>query len=112
MSARTTIHRRILELLLSNPQGLSITQIRKLLELGVEEHQDLDGRMRDLDGEHVIERVRSAGVTLYVYKGPREVPRKRGPIPQNVRGQVLLRASGACAMCGRTTKHGITLQID
>ncbi|HEY4679034.1 MAG TPA: HNH endonuclease signature motif containing protein [Candidatus Angelobacter sp.] len=113
MPATTKIHRRMLELLIENPQGLSITQIRKLLDLGGEEQQHLDRRMRDLDGEHEIERVRRDGATLYVYKHPRETPRARGPIKRNIRGQVLLRASGACAMCGRTiAKHGITLQID
>jgi len=113
MPAGTIIHRRMLELLIANPQGLSITQMRKLLDLGGEEQQHLDRRMRDLDEEHEIERVRSEGAILYVYKGPREVPRKREPIHRNVRGQVLLRANGACAMCGRTiAKHGITLQID
>src|SRR6185437_9003101 len=113
MPAKTTIHRRILELLVANSQGLSITQIRKLLKLGGEEQQHLDRRMRDLDEEHNIERVRSEGATLYVYTGPRKIPRQRDPIQKKVRGQVLLRANGACAMCGRTiAKHGITLQID
>ncbi len=113
MPARTTIHRRMLELLIAHPQGLSITQMRQLLDLGGEEQQHLDRRMRDLDEEHEIERVRSKGATLYVYKGSRAVPKKRDPITQKVRGQVLLRANGACAMCGRAiAKHGITLQID
>lgn len=113
MPGRTIIHRRILELLVANPQGLSITEIRKLLSLGGEEQQHLDRRMRDLDEEHNIERVRSEGATLYVYRGPREIPRQRGPIQKKVRGEVLLRANGACAMCGRTiAKHGITLQVD
>lgn len=113
MPATTVIHRRILELLTAHPQGLSITQIRKLLDLGGEEQQHLDRRMRDLDEEHDIERVRNEGAILYVYIGPRAVPRRRDPITQRVRGQVLLRANGACAMCGRTiAKHGITLQID
>src|SRR4051812_30847280 len=80
MPATTKIHRRMLELLIENPQGLSITQIRKLLDLGGEEQQHLDRRMRDLDGEHEIERVRRDGATLYVYKHPRETPRARGPI--------------------------------
>ena len=113
MAARTAIHRRMLALLLANPQGLSITEMRKLLGLLGEQQQHLDRRMRDLDEEHEIERVRNQGATLYVYKGPRQTPRKREPIKKNVRGQVLLRANGACAMCGRTiAKHGITLQID
>lgn len=103
----------MLELLIAHPQGLSITQIRKLLDLGGQEQQHLDRRMRDLDEEHEIERLRSEGATLYVYKGPREVPRKREPINRKVRGQVLLRSNGACAMCGRTiARHGVTLQID
>jgi hypothetical protein len=113
MPATTNIHRRILELLIDNPQGLSITQIRKLLDLSGEEHQHLDRRMRDLDEEHEIERVRREGATFYVYKTLREAPRIRGPINRKIRGQVLLRASGACAMCGRTiAKHGVVLQID
>src|SRR5438270_3836366 len=113
MATNTSIHRRILDLLIAHPNGLSITQIRQLLKLSGDQQQHLDRRMRDLDEEHEIERVRKDGPLLYVYKGPRATPRKRDPIHRNVRGQVLLRANGACAMCGRTiAKHGITLQID
>ena len=113
MASGTVIHRRILELLIQNPKGLSITEIRKRLELSGEEQQHLDRRIRDLDEEHQIDRLRSKGATLYVYVGPRIVPRKRGPIPKKVRGEVLLKANGACAMCGRTIgKDGITLEVD
>src|ERR1700730_11039296 len=113
MASRNLIHRRILDLLAQNPTGLSITEIRKRLELGGEEQQHLDRRIRDLDEEHQIDRRRNRGVLLYVYAGPRVVPRKRGPIPKRIRGEVLLNANGACAMCGRTiAKDGITLEID
>jgi hypothetical protein len=113
MASVTAIHRRILELLAHNPQGLSITEIRKRLALSGEEQQHLDRRIRDLDEEHEINRVRSEGSILYVYVGQRAVPRIRGPIPKRVRGEVLLNANGACAMCGRTiAKDGIKLEVD
>lgn len=113
MAGGTAIHRRILELLTENPDGLSITEIRKRLELGGEEQQHLDRRIRDLDEEHIIERVRKEGATLYVYKGIRDLPRKRGPIHQKVRAEVLINAHGTCAMCGRTIqKDGIKLEVD
>jgi hypothetical protein len=109
----TSIHRRILELLIKHPQGLSVTQLRKMLELNAEEQQHLDRRIRDLDEEHDIDRTRDGGALLYVYKGERATPRRRGPIHPRVRAQVLLNAHGACAMCGRTIgKDGITLQVD
>jgi DNA-binding Lrp family transcriptional regulator len=113
MAHATAIHRRILELLAQNPEGLSVTELRRRLELNAEEQQHLDRRIRDLDEEHVIKRVRSGGATLYVYVGQRSAPRKRGPIHPKVRAEVLLNAHGACAMCGRTVqKDGIKLEID
>jgi 5-methylcytosine-specific restriction endonuclease McrA len=109
----TAIHRRVLELLIKNPKGLSITQIRKMLGIGVEEQQHLDRRIRDLDEEYEIERIRDEGAILYVYRGARSTPRKRSPIHPKVRAEVLLNAHGTCAMCGKTIeKDGITLQID
>jgi hypothetical protein len=113
VATSTEIHRRLLELLIQNPKGLSITQLRTRLELSAEEQQHLDRRVRDLDGEHEIDRVREAGAILYVYRGKRSAPRNRTPIPPKVRAEVLLNAHGACAMCGRTIdRDGITLQID
>jgi len=114
MSTSTEIHRRILNLLVTfSDGGLSITQIRQHLKLSGDEQQHLDRRIRDLDEEHEIERVRREGATLYVYKGPRKIPRRRDPIHPKVRAEVLLRANGACAMCGKTiAKDRIRLQID
>lgn len=113
MARNTAIHRRVLDLLLENPEGLSVTEIRKRLELSGEEQQHLDRRIRDLDEEHVIERVRKQGATLYVYQGPRTIPRKRSPIHPKVRAEVLLASHGSCAMCGRTIQEdGIKLELD
>lgn len=113
MAPSTAIHRRILDLLMQNPDGLSVTELRIRLELNAEEQQHLDRRIRDLDETHEIQRVRKDGATLYVYVGPRSVPRKRDPVHPKVRAEVLLRAHGACAMCGRTIQHdGIKLEID
>jgi 5-methylcytosine-specific restriction endonuclease McrA len=109
----TAIHGRILELLTENPEGLSVTEIRRRLQLEGEEHQHLDRRIRELDEEHIIERVRKQGATLYVYKSKRDVPRRRSPIHPKVRAEVLINAHGTCAMCGRTIqKDGITLEVD
>lgn len=113
MATDTAIHRRILSLLREHPAGLSITEIRRRLELGGEEQQHLDRRIRDLDEEHQIDRVRKAGAMLYVYVGLRTVPRKRAPIHPKVRAELLVNAHGTCAMCGRTIqKDGIKLEID
>jgi 5-methylcytosine-specific restriction endonuclease McrA len=113
VASSTEIHRRVLELLKDNPAGLTITDIRRKLELSGDEHQHLDRRIRDLDEEHVITRVRKDGATLYVYVEVRKIPRARGPIHPKIRAQVLLNAHGACAMCGRTIDaDGIRLEID
>lgn len=113
MGATTEIHRRILDLLSENPQGLSITEIRRMLKLKGTEHQHLDRRVRDLDAAYEIERVRDRGALLYVLKGLRTSPRGRVPIRPKIRAEVLSEAQGACAMCGRTIKEdGIKLQID
>lgn len=113
MATGTAIHRRILALLIDNPDGLSVTEIRKRLALSGEEHQHLDRRIRDLDEQHRIERVRKEGATFYVYVGPRTTPRLRSPIHPKVRAEVLLNAHGACAMCGRTIgRDGVRLEVD
>lgn len=113
MASTTAIHRRILELLVQNPDGLSVTEIRKRLELSGEQQQHLDRRIRDLDEEYLIQRIRKQGSTLYIYRGPRSAPRARSPIHPKVRAEILLAAHGACAMCGRTIgKDGIKLELD
>lgn len=113
MPSETKIHRRLLEVLSGHPKGINIGDIRTELGLKAEEQQHLDRRVRDLDLRYRIERVRSGREFLYVLKGRRKVAKQRPTIPRRLRGEVLMRAAGTCAMCGRTIAlHGITLQVD
>lgn len=104
---------RILQLLLEHPEGLDITEIRKLLALsGVQQH--LDRRLRDLDPCHIISRTREGRRVVYRYVSPR----KDGEwdykiISKTLRAKVILRAPGRCQSCGKTTvEDQIRLHID
>lgn len=103
---------RMLDLLRAHPKGLTLPQMRAMLELGADEQIHLDRRLRQLDTYYVIERVRVGKDILYVYASERDEPLASG-VSQRVRAEVLHRARGRCGMCGRTIeKHAVTLVVD
>jgi hypothetical protein len=112
-SGPTGIHKRMAEILEANPQGLTMGEWREKLDLKPTEHNQLDRRKRDLKKWYVIRQVRAGSEFRYFFDGKRETPLGGRGISQRDRAEVLHRAHGRCAMCGRTIdRHGITLVVD
>jgi HNH endonuclease len=108
------IHRRILEILRTHPEGVAIGDLRLELGLSVEQHQHLDRRIRSLYTYYDISKVRHGSKTLYVLVGP-----KRGEkadfrdIDLTTRARILHLYGERCQMCGRTVgEDHVKLQID
>jgi hypothetical protein len=106
------IHKDILELLRSHPNGLTIYEIRKLLPSTIEVQQHLDKRVRELRGAYDVPYDSRRGV--YTLLGERAQPvADDGAIPSKVRAEILHRAHGRCQMCGRTVAEDhVKLQLD
>jgi len=110
---QTAIHRRMAELLKANPQGLTTGELREKLGLKPGEHAQLDRRKRDLKRWYLIRQERIGNEFRYFYEGERTSPLPGRDLSQRLRAEVLHRAHGRCAMCGRTIdRHGITLVVD
>jgi hypothetical protein len=118
------IHRRIVDVMMRFPEGISGGQIRQELEkegLRPDEQTHLERRKRDLKKWFVIRKTSSTvsvdgkkrKVTLYTCSGERKAVTDEGGVSQKIRAEVIHAAHGRCQMCGRTiTTHGITLVVD
>jgi 5-methylcytosine-specific restriction endonuclease McrA len=107
------IHEQILALLKEHPEGISEGEMRVALRIQPEEQIQFGRRRRDLHYYYRIDKKRIGKKTLYIYRGPLEVPRDATPTNSKTRALVLHAAHGRCGMCGRTIeKHGITLVVD
>jgi len=105
--------RQMAEVLKAHPSGLTSGELREKLALGATEQAQLDRRRRYLKNFFIIEKVGSGRNVRYVYRGERAEPLASTGINQKARAQVLHRARGRCAMCGRSTeKHGVALAVD
>jgi hypothetical protein len=104
------IHEKILALLRSNPEGLTIYEIRARIP-GIEVQQHLDKRVRELRYFYNVP-LKKGG--KYVYEGERKNPAPDdGNISAPLRAAVLNKAHGRCQMCGRTiAEDGIKLEAD
>jgi hypothetical protein len=107
------IHRKIIELLRQNPDGLSSGQIRAKLNIAADEQAQLDRRRRDLRKWFVLEKRQIGNDCIYILKGERDQSLLERGVNIRVRAAVLNRAHGRCQMCGRTiAEHGIVLVVD
>lgn len=107
------IHEQILVLLKEHPEGISEGEMRVALRMQPEEQIQFGRRRRDLHYYYRIDKKRIGKKTVYIYRGPLEVPRDATPTDAKTRALVLHAAHGRCGMCGRTIeKHGITLVVD
>jgi len=107
------IHEKILALLKEHPEGLSEGEMRAAIGMKPEEQIQFGRRRRDLHYYYRIDKKRIGKKTVYIYRGPLEVPRDATPTDAKTRALVLHAAHGRCGMCGRTIeKHGITLVVD
>lgn len=97
--------RRMAEVLMKHPGGLTSGEIREAMGLGPTEQAQLDRRRRDLKHYYIIEKVRDGRDIRYVCRGELDEPLERG-VNQKRRAQVLHRARGRCE---RTMVSGISL---
>ena len=103
---------RMLDLLKSEPSGLTLPQMRLMLKLGAHEHIHLDRRLRDLDPFYEIDREQRGTAVRYVYRGERLEP-LAAAVNLRVRAEVIHRSRGRCGMCGRTVNEDeVKLVVD
>ncbi len=105
------ISREIVQLLIAQPDGLTVHEIRQALGFG-EAQEHLDRRIRDIRKVYHLEACQEA--RGYVYRlGPIK-PRSVTPkMTTTVRSAILYKARGRCQMCGATIERDhIVLQID
>ncbi len=113
MSRPGAIHRKMVELLKSHPEGLTSGQIRAKLNLAADAQAQLDRRRRDLRRWYLLEKRQSGNDCVYILKGKRKKSVLEQGVNIRVRAAVLGRAHGRCQMCGRSiSQHGVTLVVD
>jgi 5-methylcytosine-specific restriction endonuclease McrA len=107
------IAENILAVLRTNPDGLDIHQLQKIVDPdGSQRH--FDRRLRGLDPHYDIARERDGQRIVYKYKGPR----KKGEwdyavVSKALQAKVRAKAAGRCQMCGRTiSEDHIKLHVD
>jgi len=108
-----SVSAQIYTLLRENPDGLSITEIRR--KLGVGENQEhLDRRIRDLRKFYILKGSQQERGYVYTLEGLRPASQiDVAAISGRLRAEILHRAKGRCQQCGETiAEHGITLQLD
>ncbi|WP_304071208.1 HNH endonuclease signature motif containing protein [Maricaulis maris] len=109
----TALQVRIRDLLRTSPQGLTVQDIRRELNLAGTQEQ-LGRRIRTLRPYFDIPLKRVGGEQRYFFNGERDIPYvDDGAISGALRARLLNRANGRCQMCGKTiSEDGIKLQID
>ncbi len=113
MGKLSGISLRILEVMRAHPEGITEGEIREILQIPPVEQANFGRRRRELNYLYHIEKRQEGSRVLYVYKGPRSIPRDTGAINIRLRAQALQAARGRCGNCGRSIeKHGIVLVVD
>src|SRR6266849_4404880 len=92
------IHRRMIEVLKANPQGITTGEWREKLGLKPGEQAQLDRRKRDLNKWYLIRQVRVGSEYRYFFEGERDTPLGGRGVSQRDRAEVLHRAHGRWAM--------------
>jgi hypothetical protein len=107
------IAQRILEVLKAHPQGLDIARIREIVA-PTNDQEHFDRRLRSIYPLYKIDRIRSGGKLLYVYRGVRAKGEwDYEDISKDLRAKVLAKAGSRCQMCGRTVEEdNIKLHVD
>lgn len=104
-----TLHQLILEVLIANPGGVSIHELRALLPDDIGPQAELNKRVRELRYRYDI----PFESGKYVYKGERAEPLDNQGISSRLRAAALNAANGRCQMCGKTiAEDEIKLQVD
>lgn len=106
-----SIHSSLLDILKSDPEGMTIHEIRERFPLMERrENENLSRRLRELRKNHYI----PFQDGKYIYFGPRQDATKDdGYIGEKLRMQVLHHYGHRCQSCGQSpADDGIKLQID
>ena len=103
------IHQHILDVLIANPCGVSIHELRALLPEDIGPQAELNKRVRELRYQHDIPFENGK----YIYKGERAEPLDNQGISSRLRAAALNAAHGRCQMCGQSIADDqIKLQVD
>lgn len=115
------IHRRIIDLMKQNPDGISAADMREALGIPANRQTHFDRRVRELSAWFIIHKTPSIIATegrkfkalLYSYQGDRPIVTDEGQVSQRLRAEVIHAAHGRCQMCGRTIEqYGVVLVVD
>lgn len=105
------VSRRIAEVLLENPEGLDIHELKaRIPEFAGQMH--FDRRLRDLDKPFVLARERGGGRLRYRIMSRRAVARQAGRVSKTLRAEILFRDGSRCQMCGASPQRDDTVQLE
>lgn len=105
---------KALELLRDNPGGLSMIQMREMLDADADSQEHFNRRVREIRKYFELNRRVESGVSIYTLGKRRSAPTAdSGQVSERLRAAVLHAAHGCCQMCGKTiSDDGIKLQAD
>lgn len=108
------IAEKALDLLRQHPEGLTMAELREMLNAGAETQEHFNRRVRDIRKLYTLEAIKRDGSTVYVLGAERAAPTAdAGQVSEKLRAAVMHLAHGRCQMCGQTIKDdGIKLQAD
>lgn len=105
---------KALELLRNSPSGLSMIQMREMLDADADSQEHFNRRVREIRKYFELNRRVESGVSIYTLGKRRSAPTAdSGQVSERLRAAVLHAAHGCCQMCGKTiADDGIKLQAD
>lgn len=105
---------KALELLRNRPSGLSMIQMREMLDADADSQEHFNRRVREIRKYFELNRRVEGGVSIYTLGKRRSAPTAdSGQVSERLRAAVLHAAHGCCQMCGKTiVDDGIKLQAD
>ena len=108
------IAEKALELLRQHAEGLTMAEMRDMLNAGAETQEHFNRRVRDIRKFYTLDAIKRGGTTVYVLGAERAAPvADGGQVLEKLRAAVIHMAHGKCQMCGQTIKDdGIKLQAD
>lgn len=108
------IAEKALALLKAHPDGLTMAEMREMLDAGAESQEHFNRRVRDIRKLYDLNTQKRDGATVYVLGDERAAPTSDGgQVSEKLRSAVMHMAHGRCQMCGLTIKDdGIKLQAD
>jgi predicted Zn-ribbon and HTH transcriptional regulator len=107
------IAEQAIELLKENPQGLTMLEMRKLLNAEADSQEHFNRRIRSIRKLYDLHRLTRGREHVYVLGNAKAKLTDSGVISGKLRAEVLHLAFGRCQMCGRSIEEDkVKLQID